>query len=84
MSVFPQRCKVCGCRDRFNFTVSDEVWERVVPEPFRSRVVCLGCFDAFASQRGVRYASELNSIVQFVGDEASLTLQVMTWEEAPS
>ena len=79
--TFPQRCKVCGKRDKFDFSVSDEVWELVVPEPYRNRVVCLGCFDAFASQKGVRYAHALAKEIYFAGDGASFLFETRTRTE---
>lgn len=75
-----QRCKVCGCRDKFNFYVPDELWEKVVPPRYRNRVVCLACFDDFAKQRGVDYATSLKTLY-FAGDGACLELGVMTASE---
>ena len=76
MSSFPQRCKVCGKRDKFDFQVSDAVWQAAVPAPYVNRVVCLGCFDAFASQRGVAYAEALMREVYFAGEGACFTLEI--------
>lgn len=83
MSMFPQRCKVCGKRDKLGFYVPDEVWKAVVPEAFQNRVVCLGCFDALASERGIDYAAALDRDLHFAGDGACLTLRIITREEAP-
>lgn len=79
---FPQRCKVCGKRDKFNFQVTAAVWAAVVPEPFRHRVVCLGCFDAFASQQGIRYADAVSDVI-FVGDAAHFTFQIQGFLNRP-
>lgn len=57
-----QRCKVCGCRDKFNFHVDDETWQKVVPTKFQNRVVCLACFDDFAQKREVDYSTSIQSI----------------------
>lgn len=75
-----QRCKVCGCRDKFNFHVPDDLWERVVPPRYRNRVVCLACFDDFAKRRGVAYATSLET-VYFAGDKACLELKVVVASE---
>ncbi len=80
---FPQRCKVCEKRDKFDFHVADEVWAQVVPEPYRNRVVCLGCFDAFASQKGVRFAGAMLNGMTFAGDAAHLALQIRGFVERP-
>lgn len=65
----PQRqtCKACGRPDYFNFKVPVKVWAAVVPKRLQRKVVCLGCFDAFACQRGVKYARTIRSMY-FAGD----------------
>src|ERR1051326_5392561 len=65
-----QTCKACGKRDAFDFHVSDETWACVVPLEFRTRVVCLHCFDLFARERGVLYAKEITTLY-FAGEQAS-------------
>ncbi len=82
MSLFPQRCKICGKQDKFDFTVHDETWEAVVPPPYQNRVVCLACFDALASMRGVDYADKIQPEIHFVGDKASFVMRIVTREEA--
>lgn len=62
-----QRCKVCGCRDKFNFDVDDGIWREVVPMKFQNRVVCLACFDDFAKKREVEYSTSIHSLC-FVGN----------------
>jgi hypothetical protein len=69
-----QRCKACGRADKFDFHVPDGVWRAVVPPELHSRVVCLGCFDAFADERGIEYARSLRAIF-FAGDRASFELR---------
>lgn len=65
-----QTCKACGRPDKFNFHVPDAVWTRVVPSHLHSRVVCLYCFDDFASERDVAYAASLTTLY-FAGDRAT-------------
>jgi hypothetical protein len=50
--------------------VPDETWARIVPPEFRSRVVCLYCFDDFACERATDYAAALHTLY-FAGDAAS-------------
>jgi hypothetical protein len=66
-----QRCKRCGSVDGFNFDVPDELWERVVPEPLRTRVVCLACFDELADAAGIEYADALRGVC-FAGRRVGL------------
>ena len=84
MSLWPQRCKVCGRVDKFNFTVSDEIWKKVVPMPFQNHVVCLTCFDAFASLKGIDYANDISAEIYFDGDKGSFELRIVTRSSAPS
>ena len=66
-----QKCKVCGCRDKFNFTVANDIWEDVVPEKYRNKVVCLACFDDFAQKKEVDYATSIKTMY-FAGDKATI------------
>jgi hypothetical protein len=70
-----QTCKACGHRDKFNFNVPDEVWAAVVPPELVNRVICLACFDEFARQRDVSYATHLRTLC-FVGDRGSVLFRV--------
>lgn len=65
-----QTCKVCGRRDKFNFHVPDEFWERVVPPEYQNHVVCLSCFDDFAAQKGIDYSGAIKSL-HFVGEQVA-------------
>jgi hypothetical protein len=66
-----QTCKVCGCKDKFDYHVSDGMWQQVVPAEYQNRVVCLSCFDDFAHTRGVRYGGDLQTLY-FAGRAAVL------------
>lgn len=68
-----QRCKNCGCADGFNFHVPDHVWRAVVPKHLENRVVCLQCFDRFAKEKEVDYATSLSGLV-FAGQKATFLL----------
>ena len=72
-----QTCKACGRADYFDFTVPDDVWEAIVPVSLRNRVVCLGCFDQFARERGVPYAEFVRTLY-FAGEQASFIFRVET------
>ncbi|PWE17005.1 hypothetical protein DDZ18_09885 [Marinicauda salina] len=65
-----QTCKACGRPDKFDYTIPDELWARIVPLTLQSRVVCLHCFDEFARERGVLYAASLTALY-FAGDRAA-------------
>jgi len=43
-----QTCKMCGCKQYFEFRVPDDLWDEVVPERYRKTALCLACFDACA------------------------------------
>jgi hypothetical protein len=74
-----QKCKVCGCQDKFDFHVLDAVWKKVVPTRFRNKVVCLACFDEFACRRRIDYADHLEELY-FAGDRAMFKFQPVAAE----
>ena len=69
-----QTCKVCGHRDKFNFNVPNDVWEAVVPLEYQNRVVCLACFDDFATARRVDYAARLDTSLWFAAERGYLRI----------
>lgn len=70
-----QTCKCCGRPDGFNFYVPTGVWEAVVPEKLRGRVVCLLCFDRLAHQINFDYTQHISGVM-FVGDVGHLDLSI--------
>ena len=62
-----QTCKHCGRVDPWDFTIDDEVWRNVVPPHLMNRVVCLHCFDRFASEKGILYEEALWDSLFFIG-----------------
>ena len=70
-----QHCTVCGCEEKFNFHVPDDVWIKVIPEEYRNRVICLSCFDGFARDRGINYADAITELY-FAGDKAAVKFEV--------
>jgi hypothetical protein len=65
-------CKGCGWADKFDFSVSNDVWKEVVPLEYQSSVVCLECFDEFAFIKGVDYSI---ATLYFAGDQAVFEFQ---------
>ena len=78
---FPQRCKVCRRVDRMNFSVSDQKWSEVLPKQYADGVVCLTCFDFFASAKGIDYHEDLSDM-EFVGEAAHFDFAI-TMRRAP-
>ena len=74
-----QRCQVCRCEDKFNFTVSDKLWREIVPPDFHNKVVCLPCFDEFARQKNRNYADSIE-VLYFAGRQASFKFQTVRAE----
>ena len=77
-----QHCNACWRADGFNFHVPDGVWQSVVPELLLGRVVCLACFDKFALERDIDYASHLE-VVYFAGEKACFSFDVSTASSGP-
>ena len=73
-----QTCKMCGQPDKFDFHIPNEIWKAVVPEEFRTMVVCLYCFDEEAAAKGVNYAEAISEFC-FAGRAVALGLKVTRW-----
>jgi hypothetical protein len=71
-----QTCKVCGRSDKFNFDIPDDLWAVIVPAEFAQKVVCLSCFDDFATRKEIDYATSLRSLY-FAGNKASFEFNVV-------
>ncbi|MBA7652923.1 hypothetical protein ES703_60762 [subsurface metagenome] len=71
-----QICKVCGLPDYFNFNVPDKIWQRIVPRIYQNKVVCLPCFDRFATIKNINYAKYFSNFL-FVGDKAYFTFKII-------
>ena len=72
-----QTCKVCKCPDKFDFSVPDQLWRKVVPTGYQSGVVCLDCFDAFASEKQIDYSDSIE-VLYFAGDKATFRFQTVS------
>ena len=76
-----QKCCVCKCEDKFNFSVSDELWRQVVPREFGDKVVCLQCFDELAKKRNIDYSDSIETLY-FAGNQASFKFQTVSSQSA--
>jgi hypothetical protein len=73
-------CRGCGCSDKFDFNVPDEVWKRVVPLEYQKGVVCLECFDEFAFEKGVEYSTSIGTLY-FAGNQAVFEFQTVSAQD---
>jgi len=80
-SIKRQRCNICHCEDKFNFSVSDELWREIVPRKFQNKVICLPCFDDLALQKNVDYADAIE-VLYFAGLQASFKFQTVEAQSA--
>ncbi len=69
-----QKCKVCGQSDMFEFHVPNDIWTAVVPARYRTRVVCLKCFDRLALLADIDYGPHVDYLC-FAGDQWSFELE---------
>lgn len=72
-----QTCKVCGCEDKFDFHVPDDVWKNAVPVQYQNDAVCLSCFDEFARKKQIDYSDALKDLY-FAGDRAMFKFQTVS------
>jgi len=58
-TVTRELCKRCWRFNPVGFWVPDEVWQASVPEEFRNKVLCIMCFDEFATENGVDWSDHV-------------------------
>jgi len=46
-------CNVCGFLENCDFRVMDDAWRTIVPIEYRGQIVCIRCFEAFASAKQI-------------------------------
>jgi hypothetical protein len=51
-----EHCKNCGREQRLAWTISDTLWNIVVPANLLSKVICLECFLKFAGDKDLTIA----------------------------
>lgn len=59
-------CVACGQVPKFDYRVSDAVWDELVPSRHKRDVVCLPCLDAWAALRGIDISGGIIDL-QFTG-----------------
>lgn len=65
-------CAVCGEENiQFDYTVTDEFWQDVVPAEMRLGVICLPCLDKLAKEKGVDLGANIISL-QFTGQDMTI------------
>jgi len=65
-------CAICGNEHiQFDYTVTDELWQAVVPDKARRAVVCLPCLDKLATERGIDIGANMISL-QFTGQDVTI------------
>lgn len=66
---------MCGRPDKFDFQVPDDIWRLIVPSKYQTKVVCLACFDDFATARDIDYSMSLRTLY-FAGGKTSFKFEV--------
>src|SRR5215831_881429 len=46
-------CAACGFLENCDFKVMDDAWKTIVPIEYRKQIVCVKCFEAFASAKQI-------------------------------
>lgn len=71
------RCASCGNVGDvdpswdMDWWVSDEEWQRIVPEKYQNKTICPWCFVKFAQQKGERYKVRYTDFLGVVHESAS-------------
>lgn len=66
-------CRICHKKLKFDYTVDDDFWKRVVDQRHKNKVICLLCLDKLASVKGENVAKHLIR-VQFIGVGKTINL----------
>lgn len=66
-------CAVCHQSVKFDYHVTDECWEAVVPKDKRLGVICLPCLDMLAEQKGIDISQSIEGM-QFTGVGKTIVL----------
>jgi hypothetical protein len=73
-------CRACGYSDKFDFNVPNELWKEIVPLDYQNDVICLECFDEFAFEKGVDYATSIGTLY-FAGNQAVFEFQTVSAQD---
>jgi len=65
-------CSICGKTNiQFDYGVTDEFWETLVPQEFKRSVVCLQCLDKLAHEKNLDLGSNIK-FLQFTGTNVTI------------
>lgn len=67
-------CILCNKTVSFDYTIEDEVWNKIVPFPMAPDVICLPCLDKLGYEKGIRVGLHLER-VQFTGTGHTVELK---------
>ena len=67
-------CGICGHVPEFDYTVTEKLWERVVPGGLRLGVICLPCLSFLAEGLGEKIGGDIVT-VQWVGAGETVELR---------
>lgn len=60
-------CAICGKENiQFDYGVTDELWNEIVPKEIKPDVICLSCLDKLAKEKGADLGSNIVGL-QFTG-----------------
>jgi len=67
-------CGDCGQKTNFDYEVTDELWNAIVPRSKKRGVICLSCLDKRAKDKGILLAHHLLQ-VQFTAIGETIILK---------
>jgi len=60
-------CSICGIENiQFDYSVNNDLWQKVVPKEYILSVVCLPCLDKLAKKAGLNIGDHIETL-QFIG-----------------
>ena len=75
-------CKHCGKYTELDFDLPNDVWLSVVPEKYRTLVLCLTCFDGFAFEKNIQYVRHIRKLY-FSGTMAAADFSLCQFADGP-
>ena len=61
-------CKLCKREQRIAWSVKDSLWNRIVDEKYRNKVLCLECFLKIADKKGINISKKDFIFLGWIGN----------------
>ena len=63
-----ETCKLCKKEQRIAWSVKDSLWNKIVDEKYRNKVLCLECFLKIADKKGINISKKDFIFLGWIGN----------------